>query len=249
MMGVQGKLETKLVRAVLFDWDGTLVNSLDVKIRNAGILFHQRFNLSPGQVEKAYRVHSGIPRRQLFDTILTDLGKSALNDEEFSLLSQVFSDANRDTLQDRSIQGLIPAATPLILEKLFQIGCLLFVSSSAATDEIKDIAGNLGLADYFFRSGGDIFGSHPGFNKGSQHVEYICASHNLGVDELVFVGDDPADIRLGQAAGVFTIARAGTYSSATLQTYKPDAIIKSLDELTTLPGISFVKFARQNLAD
>ncbi|MFH2038146.1 MAG: HAD hydrolase-like protein, partial [Chloroflexota bacterium] len=135
----------------------------------------------------------------------------------------------------------------LVLESLLQIGCLLFVSSSAVTDEIKDIAGNLGLADYFMRSGGDIYGSSPGFNKGSQHAEFICAQHNLRRDELVFVGDDPADIRLGQAAGVFTIARAGTYSSAELQTYKPDAIISSLDKLITLPGLSFVKYDNQSI--
>ncbi len=246
-MGVLGKLKTKLVRAVLFDWDGTLVNSLDVKIRNAGILFHQRLDLAPEGVEEAYRVHSGIPRRQLFDAILADLGQPALNDENFALLSQAFSDANRNTLRDRSLQGLIPAATLLILESLLQIGCLLFVSSSAMTDEIKDIAGNLRLADYFMRSGGDIFGSRPDFNKGSQHVEYICSHYRLNVEELVFVGDDPADIHLGQAAGVFTIARTGTYSAAALQIYKPDAIITSLDELTALPGLSFVKFERQDL--
>ncbi|MFH2039749.1 MAG: HAD family hydrolase, partial [Chloroflexota bacterium] len=151
-------MESKLVRAVLFDWDGTLVNSLDVKIRNAGLLFHQRFDLPPGQVEKAYQIHSGIPRRQLFNAILADLGQPALNDENYASLSWAFSDVNRNTLRDRSIQGLIPEATALVLESLLQIGCLLFVSSSAVTDEIKDIAGNLGLADYFMRSGGDIYG-------------------------------------------------------------------------------------------
>jgi phosphoglycolate phosphatase-like HAD superfamily hydrolase len=237
----------KLVRAVLFDWDGTLVNSLDIKIRNAGILFHQRFDLPSGEVEKAYRLHSGIPRRQLFDAILVDLGQPPLFEASFASLSKAFSDRNREALQDRSQPGLLPQDTLLALEILLQTGCLLYISSSADTDEIRDIADNLGLANYFIRSGGDIFGSYPGFNKGSQHVEHICASHKLSVDELVFVGDDPADIRLGQTAGVFTVAKAGTYSATALQTYKPDAIIDSLDELTAVPGLSFVKFERQDL--
>ena len=234
----------KLVRAVLFDWDGTLVNSLDVKIRNAGILFHQRFDLSPEGVEKAYRVHSGIPRRQLFDTILADLGQPPLFDASFASLSKAFSDKNREALRDRNRLGLLPNSTLLGLENLLQTGCLLFVSSSADTDEVRDIAESLRLADYFKLSGGDIFGSRPGFNKGSQHVEHICASHQLSVNELVFVGDDPADIRLGQAAGVFTIAKSGTYSAVALQAYKPDAIINSLDELTTVQGLKFLKFDR-----
>ena len=234
----------KLVRAVLFDWDGTLVNSLDVKIHNAGILFHQRLDLSPELVEKAYRVHSGIPRRQLFDAILADLGQPPLFEASFASLSQAFSDKNREALRDRSRPGLLPADTLLALEILLQTGCLLYVSSSADTDEIRDIAENLGLADYFMRSGGDIFGSRPAFNKGSQHVEHICASHELRVDEMIFVGDDPADIRLGQAAGVFTVAKAGTYPASALQAYKPDAIINSLDELTAVPGLIYMKFDR-----
>lgn len=235
------------VRCVLFDWDGTLVQSLDVKIRNAGLLFQQRFGLPPADVEKAYRVHSGIPRRQLFDTIRADFGLPGLQEEVFNSLSQAFSEANRAALRDRSLPGLVPAATPRTLEKLLQTGCLLFVSSSADTDEIRDIAANLGLADYFVRSGGAIFGSRPDFNKGSQHVEHICARHALGVEELVFVGDDPADIRLGRAAGVFTIARAGTCAADDLQAYQPDAIIESLDELTALPGLSFEKYNGQDL--
>jgi phosphoglycolate phosphatase-like HAD superfamily hydrolase len=247
VIGYQGIFEMKLVRAVLFDWDGTLVNSLDVKIRNAGLLFHQRLDLSSEGVERAYREHSGIPRRQLFDAILADLGQPPLFDASFASLSKAFSDKNREALRDRNRPGLLPNSTLLALENLLQTGCLLFISSSADTDEIRDIAENLNLADYFIRSGGDIFGSRPGFNKGSQHVEHICTRHKLSVDELVFVGDDPADIRLGQAAGVFTIAKAGTYPATALQAYKPDAIINSLDELTTLQGLLFVKFDRQNL--
>lgn len=237
----------KLVRAVLFDWDGTLVNSLDIKIQNAGLLFNQRMGLPPEKVEAAYRAHSGIPRRQLFDAILADLGQPPLFDTGFASLSQAFSDKNRETLRDRSRPGLLTSDTLMALEILLQTGCLLYVSSSADTDEIRDIADNLGLADYFRRSGGEIFGSRPGFNKGSQHVEHICIQQKLPVEELVFVGDDPADVRLGQAAGVFTIAKAGTYSADALQVYKPDAIINSLDELVSVPGLLFVRFERQDL--
>lgn len=234
----------KLVRAVLFDWDGTLVNSLDIKIHNAGILFHQRLGVPSDGVEASYRKHSGIPRRQLFDAILADLGQPPMFDVTFASMSKAFSEKNLEMLLDRTRPGLLPNATLLALENLLQAGCLLFISSSSDTDEIRRIAENLGLADYFMRSGGEIFGSRPGFNKGSQHVEYICATHKLSLDELVFVGDEPADIRLGQGAGVFTIAKAGTYSAAALQAFKPDAIINSLDELTTLPGLMFVKFEK-----
>src|SRR3989337_1827326 len=120
------------IRAILFDWDGTLVNSLEVKIKNAGTLFQKVFDLS--------------------------------------------------------LPGLIPAATPSVLKTLQEKGCFLFISSSAATEELKEIAGSLGLSKYFLEAGGEIMGSYPGFNKGKDHVNHVCQKYGLAREELLFVG-------------------------------------------------------------
>ena len=52
---------------VLFDWDGTLINSLEIKIRNASMVFHEILGANPEKIGEAYRHYSGIPRRQLFE--------------------------------------------------------------------------------------------------------------------------------------------------------------------------------------
>jgi phosphoglycolate phosphatase-like HAD superfamily hydrolase len=229
----------KLVRAVLFDWDGTLVDSMEVKIRNAGNLFQLVFHLPSGQVEEAYRLHSGVPRRELFDAILKQLGHPALEEEAYRSLSNSFSDMNRASLRDPDLPGLVPPATYQVLENLLQAGCRLFVSSSADSLEVRDIAEAHGLADYFTRSGGEMLGSYPGFSKGSQHVKFVLNKFMLSLNEMIFVGDDPADIQLGRSAGVYTVARVGTLTADKLSTYAPDAIVNSLDELTSLPGLKF----------
>ena len=231
----------KKIRAVLFDWDGTLVNSLDIKIRNAGKLFQQEFDLSPQKVEEAYRFHSGIPRRQLFTAILADMGKPDLEGEEFKNLSREFSKLNTKALSDPTLPELIPPATPLILNSLQEKGCLLFISSSAATEELQQIAASLGLSHYFFASGGEIMGSRPGFNKGVDHVSHVCEKYELSRDELLFVGDDLSDIRLGHEADVMTIVRMGTYPLDVLKDYNADAVIQSLEEITSLPGLTFLE--------
>ena len=230
---------SKKIHAVLFDWDGTLVNSLDVKIRNAGQLFQQEFDLSSEKVEEAYRTHSGIPRRQLFNAILSDLGKPALEADEFNNLSSKFSKMNTMALSDSTLPGLIPADTPVILKSLQDKGCILFVSSSAATEELQHIAASLGLAQYFSISGGEIMGSRPGFNKGVDHVNHVCEKYALVRDEVLFVGDDLSDIRLGHEAGVMTIAKMGTYPFEVLKDYNADAVVESLHEITSLPGLAF----------
>ena len=47
----------------------------------------------------------------------------------------------------------------------------------------------------------------------------------------MFVGDEPADIRLGKEGGVVTIAKAGTYPAGALAELQPDYVISSLVEL------------------
>ena len=77
---------------VLFDWDGTLIDSLPAKVRNAGRLFEQEFGLSPEAVALAYRRVSGIPRKQLFASICADNGLPPLDDNAYQQLSQRFTE-------------------------------------------------------------------------------------------------------------------------------------------------------------
>ena len=215
---------------LLFDWDGTLVNSLDIKVHHAGLLFAETFDLDPAEVEAAYQQHSGIPRRQLFNAICVDNGLSPLADELFVRLSKRFSAMNLEALSNPCIQGLISSETCQALEDLKELGYPLYVSSSADPDEVQKAAGALGLAPYFQ----EIMGSSPGFTKGKPHVEYVLRIHNTLADKIAFVGDEPADIILGRDSGVTTIAKAGTFSDVDLAKVNPDYIIASLSDLPEL---------------
>jgi phosphoglycolate phosphatase-like HAD superfamily hydrolase len=219
------------IRVVLFDWDGTLIRSLEWKIRNGGILFSEGFGVPAPDVEAAYRRHSGIPRRELFAAICEEVGLPALGEEQYAMMSARFSDMNRRVLLDPSTPGLLPEETPLALQALREAGRVLYVSSSADQQEIIDIARSLGLYDYFAGTGGEILGSKPGFYKGKQHVEHVCREQQVGLDEILFVGDEPSDIALGKEAGVWTAAKVGTYPAKKLAEAEPDILIESLMEL------------------
>jgi HAD superfamily hydrolase (TIGR01549 family) len=215
---------------LLFDWDGTLVNSLDIKVYHAGLLFAEAFGIDPDEVEAAYRRHSGIPREQLFNAICVDNGLSPLTHELFMQLSKRFSAVNLEVLSNPRTQGLISSDAYQTLEALNEIGYPLYVSSSADPDEVQKAAGALGLAPYFQ----EIMGSSPGFTKGKPHVEYVLRIHNTLAAKIAFVGDEPADIILGRDAGVTTIAKAGTFSNEDLAKVNPDYIITSLGDLPEL---------------
>jgi phosphoglycolate phosphatase-like HAD superfamily hydrolase len=215
---------------LLFDWDGTLVNSLDIKVQHAGLLFAEAFDLDPAEVEAAYRQHSGIPRQQLFNAICVDNGLSSLADELFVRLSKRFSAMNLEALCHPGTQGLISSDTYRALEDLKELGYPLYVSSSADPGEVQKVAGALGLAPFFQ----EIMGSSPGFTKGKHHVEHVLCVHNTLANTVAFVGDEPADVILGRDAGVTTIARAGTFSNEDLAKVNPDYIITSLSDLPEL---------------
>lgn len=220
------------IRVVMFDWDGTLIRSLEWKIRNGGILFSETFGVPASDVEAAYRRHSGIPRRELFAALCEEVGLPALTEEQYSILSARFSDMNRRILLDPSTPGLLPEDTPLALQALQEAGMILYVSSSADPQEIMDIACSLGLYDYFTGTGGEILGSKTGFYKGRQHVDYVRQKLQMELGEILFVGDEPSDIALGKEAGVWTAAKVGTYATEKLAELEPDMIVNSLTELT-----------------
>jgi phosphoglycolate phosphatase-like HAD superfamily hydrolase len=215
---------------LLFDWDGTLINSLDIKVRNAGLLFAETFDLDPAGVEAAYRRHSGIPRQQLFDAICVDNGLPPLTGEIFMPLSERFSLMNLEAMSNPNTRGLISPGTYQALHSLNKLGCPLYISSSADPDEVQKAAASLGLASFFQ----EIMGSSPGFTKGRQHVEHVIRAQNTLPEQIAFVGDEPADIILGRDAGVTTIAKTGTYSREDLTKVNPDYIIASLSDLPEL---------------
>ena len=215
---------------VLFDWDGTLIDSLPAKVRNAGRLFQQEFGVSPDDVAVAYRRVSGIPRKQLFASICADNSLQPLDDELYQRLSQRFTEMNLASLTDPGAKGIVVQETIDTLSALKASGYPLYVSSSADPQEIRKGARALGLDGFFT----EIMGSLPGFGKGTQHVAQVLQAQAARPDQLIFVGDEPADIFLGRAAGVRTVAKVGTYSPELLSKENPDYIIGTLSEL---PGL------------
>jgi phosphoglycolate phosphatase-like HAD superfamily hydrolase len=215
---------------VLFDWDGTLIDSLPAKVRNAGRLFEQEFGLRPKDVALAYRRVSGIPRKQLFTSICADNGLPPLDDDTYQQLSQRFTEMNLASLTDPEAKNIVTPETVETLSALKAAGYPLYVSSSADPHEIRQGASALGLNGFFT----EIMGSVPGFGKGPQHVAHVLQSQAARADQVVFIGDEPADITLGRLAGVRTVAKAGTYTSEILVKENPDHIIGTLSELPAL---------------
>jgi phosphoglycolate phosphatase-like HAD superfamily hydrolase len=211
---------------IVFDWDGTLIESLPLKIQNAGQLFEENFCVRRAAVEAAYKIHSGIPRRQLFEAICADNGLPALTDDQFDSLSAEFTFRNQ-----RSLSGMqVSVEVTFTLGTLRAKGYPLYVSTSAAPDEVQAIAESLVLSHYFE----DILGSKNEFTKGLMHIEHILLQQPVGKGKIWFVGDEPNDVILGKQAGVRTVVKLGSHPRERLAAAEPDYIIENLSELIPL---------------
>jgi phosphoglycolate phosphatase-like HAD superfamily hydrolase len=222
---------------VIFDWDGTLIHSLDLKISNSAQLFHEAFGIDPAKVDCAYRWHSGIPRHELFDAICIDNGLPPLTSAQFQALSKRFTELNLAVLSNPRNTQIVPKGTTKALNMLVQQNIHCYISSSATTEEILQIARSHHLEKYF----NEILGSSPGFSKGKEHIRYVQAKENAALEQVVFVGDEPKDIQLGKSAGVQTVAIVGTHSREELENAKPDHIIRSLSELLNILNSNHLK--------
>ena len=217
-------------RVIIFDWDGTIINSLDLKIANASNLFHETFGIDPTKVASAYRRHSGIPRHELFDAICDDNGLPPVTSAQFQNLSNRFTELNLSVLSDPENKRIVPKGTIKALHMLVEQNIPRYISSSATTQEILQVARSHDLKVYF----NEILGSSPGFSKGKEHIRYVQAKQKVALRQIVFVGDEPNDIHLGKSAGVLTVALVGTHPKEELANARPDHIIHSLPELLTI---------------
>lgn len=211
-------------RGFLLDWDGTLVDSLAVKVSNAGELFGSTFSADPIAVQEAYNRHSGVPRRELFDRIATDTIGRTLDDTEFDRVSADFTALNQDRIASRA---RLKDGTLETLEKLVGLDRLVFISTATAQDEIDSLAASFGVSNFCT----EIMGSRPGFTKGPVHAAYVADKYGVESNHLMGVGDDSNDMGLFLAAGITAVGLVGTRTRADLQAAGAHHVIDDLREL------------------
>lgn len=213
-------------KAILFDWDGTLVNSLSLKIGNARQVFHKFLDCDESAVEVAYQRYSGIPRRELFNAIVTTLGRERLDDDIYERISVEFSKLNSETIRPNHVfREVTTTLTDLRRHQL-----KLVVSSSATSDDVQNIAQAVGLADFFDH----VWGSDGNCGKGSGHVMVLCELYGLRPANIIMVGDEEADLRLARKSGVTFIAKIGTLSREEWLQLAPDGLVNEVSGLLNL---------------
>lgn len=196
----------------VFDWDGTIFNSMDLKRINFKEAFLKIFPkdlaLKDHLINQLYENLSGYPRKKIFDEISNELSLHA-SPWDFELFNQSFGVLNKLTLPNARIYD----DALLLLEYLGKSGHLLVISSSVPQQELVEIVDKILPPDLRARIS-EVLGSGEGFAKGPEHVNWVKDRYGVKLDEIIMIGDDVADYNLANLAKVdaLIISRDGCHN-------------------------------------
>jgi phosphoglycolate phosphatase-like HAD superfamily hydrolase len=218
-----------LKRILIFDLDGTLVDSMGPLTDQFCALLRERCGVPEELSRPIYVALAGKGPRPQFEAVLRQV--------------EALDDALLDQLTDeywRVIETFEPALFPETLDVLSELrgaGHTLIVSSGARTESVLRKTRLTGMDRLLRLSLGTDEGGQR-MAKGPGHFELIRESLSLRPEELrsqgAFVGDAIYDMQVGRNAGVLTIGRVTDGNAATLREAGAQYVIESLEELRGL---------------
>jgi HAD superfamily hydrolase (TIGR01549 family) len=210
-------------KAVLFDIDGTLVDSVGAYFevaRCAAVRFG--FEVTEAHVRRALATGSnfwkGVVPQDRRDRDAVENALSMRAAREWPRVLQEHG---------RVFDGIIK-----ILEELASLGIRLGIVSGARPDVLELLRAE-GILDRFDAV---ILGSDVGRRKPDPEGIFSCLRRlKIAPDEAVYVGDTPVDIQASRAAGVRAVGvLTGAGDSAMLSAQGPDRLISSLSKLAAI---------------
>jgi HAD superfamily hydrolase (TIGR01549 family) len=185
--------------AIVFDFDGVLVDSVDVKTQAFGALYAEYGDRIVEQVQAYHLLHGGISRFTKFryyHEVL--LGKKLTEAEEINL-----GDRFSQYVEDAVVDAVYVAGAYEVLENNYQ-SIPLFVASGTPDQELKRIVSRRNMGHYFV----SVHGSPA--PKGDI-IQDILSKYGFNPDRVLMVGDAIADYEGAIAAGVKFIGRVLQY--------------------------------------
>ena len=204
-------------KVCIFDFDGTLVESMDSLAQLAAFLLAKWTSLSYFEAKEQYLKTSGIPFLLQLESIVPDYPHK-------NRLAQAFEMRKKALFQNKKLSQNTQKVLKELKREFF-----LAISSGNDLELIKSFLGYEGLS-YFDQ----IKGYDPECAKGAGHFEYFMKTFNVARHELVFIGDSLKDAQLSCEFGVPFIAKLGTFG---IQDFLDVPVINNLEELILKEGV------------
>lgn len=214
------KPSTNAPAAVIFDFDGTLVDSMEAFADIAAGAMERHLGIDAATGRRRYLETSGIPFFQQLELIAPGNPKNAAASEEFERL-KLENYFNEPLYHD----------TAETLRHLRAQGVKVVVSSNNFQHLVDQFVEHKGIAFDL------VLGFQEGFDKGEAHFRQVEKTLGIPRERMAFVGDSLKDGERATASGVAFIGKEGTFSRREFRAEFPKArVIQNLGELKALFG-------------
>jgi phosphoglycolate phosphatase-like HAD superfamily hydrolase len=181
---------------VLFDFDGVILESADVKTDAFAELYADHGAEVVGRVREHHLANLGISRFKKFAWIAENVLGRQLTEDESAALGRRFTDlALAKVLAAPFVAGAEAALAALAARRL-----PMFVASGTPVDELRMIVSRRGLAPMF----GEVHGAP---REKAEIARDLMARHGIAPGELLFIGDGMSDYKAAREAGLPFLAR------------------------------------------
>jgi HAD superfamily hydrolase (TIGR01549 family) len=208
--------------AVVFDFDGTLVDSSAIKKNSFMHALGAGKTVDQDKCEQAYTAHGTINRIRLLALSFTDIYSRPPSPEEHEELVGAYTAYFRAHMDQVM---LFPGLSEFYAK--FGDRYQLMISSNAPRPEIAELCDKLNISQYFTRIYGHPVGKAEALLK-------ILADLELTQDNVLYIGDRVEDGIVADSVGVaFFRLDPGFHSASTTE-----GILRSLSELAdTITGL------------
>ncbi len=226
MIKINRPIPVEQIRLLIFDLDGTLVdsrldltNSVNAMLRNYG-----RPEL-PCDLIATY-IGDGAP--MLVRRALGDPDDQRFVDEALVFFMKYYREHKLDnTYVYPGVKDSLEA-----IRATHNGNIRMAVLSNKPVIPSRAIVEALGLADYFFQTyGGNSFSTKKPDPQGARE---LLQEANVKAEEAVMIGDSANDVLTAQNAGMYSVGLTYGLSPATLEKVPPDVLLDRPDELGEL---------------
>lgn len=207
------------LRAVIFDFDGVIVESAEIKTRAFYELF-KKHDVYIDQIVDYHRNHMGLSRFHKFRFIFENILCEDLTEEKEKQLGSKFSDL---VLQEIIAAPFVAGVREFLYKNSPHYD--FFIASGTPGDELESIVEKKGIAHLFK----EIHGSPE---KKADIAQRILLKYDLSPSSVIFVGDASSDLEAASKNGIPFVARMTCENKDILKDYQYQ--INDITELTDM---------------